>query len=466
MAARKRTGVPIVNPLADAPRTDLRDLKLLDFIPAISPELTRPDHWRVIGDVLERAIRGDLRVVFSAPVQHGKSVLGCHAVPWWHVQDETLSIFYVTYAQQFTEIQSRTIRRLTEAVGCRFRDDHKRLDGWSFEAGGRAVMTSIEGPGTGLPGNIFVVDDPFKGPSEAYSAQRRQHVYDWYRYVLTARRAPKASHIIIASRWDEDDLSGRLIRDHGYTEIRLPAICDDPATDPNKRQLGQALCPSGPNPKEPRDLVFLADLRKEIGEHAFHALCQGRPIPNDGALFQRAPVVRPMPMTFRTAIGLDLGFSTKGDFTAIVPLHECATTGDITIGKVQRIRKRSPEVAAALFDVQAEWPTAEIFSYVSGGEVGTVNLLADMGLWLTPMPARYNKFVRAQNTAAAWQSGRIGVPAVASWDMRGFLMRLRSFTGEEGGIDDEADALVSGFDGLACGAEGGLQPGFYGRRCI
>ncbi len=451
---------------ADAPRPGLRGLPLLDFIPAISPELTRPDHWRVIADVLERAIRGDLRIVFSAPVQHGKSVLGTHAVPWWHAQDEALSIFYVTYAQQFTEIQSRTIRRLTEEVGCQFRDDHKRLDGWSFEAGGRAVMTSIEGPGTGLPGNIFVVDDPFKGPGEAYSAQRRQQVYDWYRYVLTARRAPKASHLVIASRWDEDDLSGRLIRDHGYTELRLPAICDDPATDLNGRALGQALCPWGPNPKEPRDLEFLASLRKEIGEHAWNALCQGRPIPTDGALFQRAPVVRPMPSAYRTAIGLDLGFTKKGDHSAVVPLHECAETGNINIGHVLRVRKRIPEVAKVLEDVRAAWPEAEIFSYVSGGEVGTIDLLAERGIPITPMPARFNKYVRAQSTAAAWQIGRIGLPPVASWDMRGFLMRLRAFTGEEGGVDDEADALVSGFDGLATGAAGALQPGFFGRRCM
>lgn len=452
----------------EAPRPQLRGLSLLDFVPAISPELTRPDHFRVVADVLSCAIRGDLRVVFSAPVQHGKSYLASHAIPWWHVQDESLSIFYVTYAQQYTEIRSREIRRLTEEVGCRFRDDHKRLDGWSFEAGGRAVMTSIEGPGTGLPGNIFVVDDPFKGPVEAYSAQRRGQVYDWYRYVLTARRAPKASHLIIASRWDEDDLSGRLIRDHGYTEIRLPAICDDPMTDPNRRQMGEALCPWGPNPKEPRDLAFLESLRKEVGEHAFHALCQGRPIPSEGALFQRLPVVRALPSSYRVAIGLDLGFTKKGDYTAIVTLLEDVSTSEITIANVERVRKRIPLVAGALQATQVAWPGAEMFCYTSGPEIGTINLLqeAPYHLWITPMPARYNKFVRAQPTAGAWQRGRLGITAVAAWDMRGFLMRLRSFTGADGEIDDEADALVSGFDGLESGAGGALLPGFYGKRCM
>ncbi len=317
----------------------------------------------MVAEVLERAVRGDLRIVFSAPVQHGKSVLAEHAIPWWHLRDESLSIFYVTYAQQYTEIRSRNIRRLTEQVGCRFRDDHKRLDGWSFEAGGRAVMTSIEGPGTGLPGNVFVVDDPFKGPGEAYSAQRRQQVHDWYKFVLTARRAPKASHIIIASRWDEDDLSGRLIRE-GYTEIRLPAICDDPATDPNGRELGQALCPWGPNPNEPRDLTFLRDLEEQLGPHAWHALCQGKPIPTEGALFSRAPVIMSRPDRYRSAIGLDLGFTTKGDWSSIVPLHECADTGNILISEVNRVRARVPDVARALRGYQEAYPGVEIFSYV------------------------------------------------------------------------------------------------------
>jgi hypothetical protein len=369
----------------------------------VSPELTRPDHWAGIADILSHAIRGDLRVVFSAPVQHGKSILAGHAIPWWHQQDETLSIFYVTYAQQYTEIRSREIRRLTEESGCRFREDHKRLDGWSFEAGGRAVMTSIEGPGTGLPGNIFVVDDPFKGPTEAYSAQRRQQVIDWYRYVLTARRAPKASHFVIASRWDEDDLSGYLIREKGYTEFRLPAICDDPETDPNHRQLGEPLCPWGPNPSEPRDLAFLEQLRKELGEHAWNALCQGRPVPTDSALFHRLPAVRQLPTAYRVAIGLDLGFTKKGDHTAIVTLLEDVATTEITIANVRRVRKRIPLVADALRETQIAWPQAEMFCYTSGPEIGTIELLQEEGLWITPMPARYNKFVRAQPTAKAWQ---------------------------------------------------------------
>jgi hypothetical protein len=449
---------------AAAPRPDLRGLSLLDFIPKISPELTRPDHWKVIADALSRAIRGNLRIVFSAPVQHGKSVLASHAIPWWHAQDESLSIFYATYAQQYTEIRSREIRRLTETVGCRFREDHKRLDGWSFERGGRAVMTSIDGPGTGLPGNIFVVDDPFKNETDAWSKERRDQVHGWYKSVLTTRRAPKASYFVIASRWDDDDLSGRLIRDDGYDEVRLPAICDDPATDPNGRSLGDPLCPWGPKPDEPRDLEFLNELRRDLGEYRWSALCQGKPTPRDSALFQRAPVARMLPLDYRAAIGIDLGFTTKGDYTAIVVLVEDSITGDVTVAHVQRVKKRIPQVAEALGGLSLAWPGVDLFAYYSGPELGTIQLLQDAGFQLAPMPARYSKFVRAQNTAAAWGSGRLGVPKVAAWDLPGFISRLRAFTGEEGGEDDETDALVAAFDGLAAGVSD--MPAFFGRRIM
>lgn len=438
----------------ELPRQDIQDLRLLDFIPAISPQYARPDHFRVVADVLERAIRGDLRVVFSAPVQHGKTTLLEHAIPWWHMRDEKLSIFYVTYAQQYTEIRSRNIRRLTEEVGCRFRDDHKRLDGWSFDSGGRAVMTGVEGPGTGLPGQIFVVDDPFKGPAEAYSAARRQLVYDWYKYVLTARRAPKASHIVIASRWDEDDLSGRLIRE-GYDEIRLPAICDD-VDDPNGRAIGDALCPWGPNPAEPRDLEFLSSLREDLKEHAWAALCQGRPTPREGALFGPATYYDELPTGAELVmVGVDIATSANAGADHSVFVLLAFHNGIYYVHEVIRLQKEMTVVGSRLANLRTEWSLPEscrMASYVSGAEKGIFNLLFYMhNIVIERMPARYDKWTRGQRTARAWREKKIRVRANQPWTPA-FVRVIENFTGKDDAVDDDADALVSGYDAHAMAA--------------
>lgn len=453
----------------EAPRGELRGLRLLDFIPKISPQYERPDHFRVVAEVLEQAIRGDLRIVFSAPVQHGKTTLLEHAIPWWHAIDESLSIFYVTYAQQYTEIRSRNIRRLTEEVGCRFREDHKRLDGWSFDKGGRAIMTSVEGPGTGLPGQIFVVDDPFKGPSDAYSPARRQLVYDWYRYVLTARRAPKASHIVMASRWDEDDLSGRLIAE-GYTEICLPGLCDDPLRDPNGRKFGEALCPWGPDKKEPRDEEFLQALRRELGEHAFQALVQGRPTPRSGALFGPATYYTDLPSGAEIVmLGIDIASSAKkgADYTAIIVLafHE----GIYYVHDVIRLQAEMRAVGNALKSARAGKPeTCRMASYVSGAEKGIFNLLFYLdGIEIERMPARFDKWTRAQKTAALWREKKIRVRQGQPWTMA-FVREVESFTGHDDTTDDQVDGMVSGVDAHAATAPvGWADNGFkFGKACV
>ncbi len=443
----------------EAPRGELRGLSLAEFIPKISPNLTRPDHFKVVTDVFERAIRGDLRIVFSAPVQHGKTTLVEHAIPWWHAIDETLSIFYVTYAQQYTEIRSRNIRRLTGEVGCRFRDDHKRLDGWSFDAGGRAVMTSVEGPGTGLPGNIFAVDDPFKGPAEAYSKERRDLVHNWYRYVLTARRAPRASHFVIASRWDDDDLSGRLIQE-GYTEIRLPAICDS-VDDPNGRALGAALCPWGPDPKEPRDLAFLESLRRELGPHAFDSLCQGKPSPRSGQMFRACRYYDRLPdgaMVVMCGVDIATSEAKTSDFACIVAL--AYLDGIYYVHKVWRVQRESIEIEAILKEAKAEFGS-RMAAYVAGPEKGIYNLMFHhAGIEVERMPARYSKWVRAQKTAIAWNTGRIIVRENQPWT-KAFVREINNFTGAEGAQDDQVDALVGGYDAHESSAPVGWAAGGF-----
>jgi predicted phage terminase large subunit-like protein len=74
-----------------------------------------------------------------------------------------------------------------------------------------------------------------------------------------------------------------------------------------------------------------------------------------------------------------------------------------------------------------------------------------MGLPIAPMPARYNKLVRAQKTIRRWNDGEILVPAHAPW-LQGFLHRVSLFRGHDRDRDDEIDAIVSMADAVLGGA--------------
>jgi predicted phage terminase large subunit-like protein len=65
-----------------------------------------------------------------------------------------------------------------------------------------------------------------------------------------------------------------------WTVLHMPAICDDEATDPLGRKLGEPLWPAQ------RPLDFLEKLRKSLGSKAFSALYQGRPLAADGNLIK------------------------------------------------------------------------------------------------------------------------------------------------------------------------------------
>jgi hypothetical protein len=89
--------------------------------------------------------------------------------------------------------------------------------------------------------------------------------------------------VLVMTRWHEDDLAGRLLREGSdeWTMLELPALAE--ADDPLGREPGDALCPS-----LGFDRAWLRDTRAELGSYWFAALYQQRPRPAAGLLFKRA----------------------------------------------------------------------------------------------------------------------------------------------------------------------------------
>lgn len=447
--------------MADAPkRPDLVGLSFRDFVEAFGHGHTYPRHFQPFIDRLTRATVEALRLCLSAPIQHGKSTLVKLIAVWLLVNNPKLRIAIFTYGQEFTEANYHDLREMILASGISVTTGANTKKEMRFDPGGSIVFSSVEGRGTGLPIDVAIIDDPFKGPSDAYSKIERNKVYDWYRYVIHGRVPPNGSIIAIASRWDVDDLSGRLISQQGFEELRLPAINDN----------GEALCPWGPDPKRPRTLEWLKEQRDGkngrggLGHHAWMALFQGTPVPRDTALFRGAPpIYTAVPNVMRKAIGIDLGFTEKHDHSAAVVLG--SDDKRTYVIEAQRWHKRFDAVAVHVTEIVKRHPGAEVFTYYSGAELQAIQALMSppFSLDVVPMPARYHKAFRAQRVASAWSAGQIAIPAVASWDLVWFTTEVRNFTGAEGEEDDGVDALVAAFDGLE-DAGSALTPGFFGER--
>lgn len=170
----------------------------------------------------------------------------------------------------------------------------------------------------------------------------------------------------------------------------------------------------------------------------------------------------------RSAIGVDFAYSSKrrADSAACVVGH-LLSDSRIAVPEIHRWKGPFEETVVKLRGVLARFPGVPAASYVAGPEVGVITTLAMLTppVYVEPMPARFSKFVRAMKTAAAWNAGRIIVNKYDP-ELAEFVRIVCGFTGEEDGIDDEVDALVSMFDRLTLGnLRATSERGFlHGRR--
>lgn len=480
MAARKRPGRTTElnfddvteHPQTPEPREELWRLPLLDFIDAASDgRVSRPTHLAAAAELFERADRREceLRAVVDAPVQHGKTTLVEWGIAWMLLRHPDWPGMYITYDVRKAEKHSRRIRTIFTANGGQIKPDFNTIHQWETVEGGGLLATSRDGDMTGNSAAFVIFDDPYKNAEEANDADVRERLEEKYSSEVETRMAPAGMIMVIASRWHESDLSGTKVL-AGFEHVHLEAIRVDERGDE------QALCPWGPDVKAPRTLEWLRGVRKALRdagrEAVWWSLYQGAPRPTGSGLFGDATWHEgPLPRMLRYAWGVDLAFSAgaRGDRTAAVLLG-LGDDGIVYVLLVWSVRQGIVECEPTLRGYLGTHADAPVATYASGPEVGSYRAMAAQRdpLRVLVMPARWSKYVRAKRTAERWNVGGVRVLAGRPWGPA-FARLVRGFTGADGDVDDEVDALVAAHDRLMVGAgTAARQPSDFlmGRRAM
>jgi len=293
---------------------------ILDPAPPEKPQLSRPDElalespatlaahlWkgyrrRAHTDLIAQSIKGldegeyD-RLLVITPPQVGKTLTAViWAGFWWLCLHPDNRIIIISYGDQLAVKRGRAIRALVEEHGARYglhldRSNHSAHD-WSLLSGGGCLSVGIGSGITGNNGDIVFIDDPHKNRQESESAVMRGHVHDAYGPDMMSRLAPGAPIVLVQTRWHDDDLAGRRIREEKRLEeggswkvVHLPALCVDPASDALGRAYGAPL----PHPKieehdVSRALLHWERMRAGQPPRDWASLYQGDPKPSEGAL--------------------------------------------------------------------------------------------------------------------------------------------------------------------------------------
>ena len=219
------------------------------------------------------------RLMIFLPPRHGKSELvTVRYAAWRMIEDAKLNVILGSYNQRLANRFSRKIQRIFLTQSREIAETQKEsektrkgesetgtksdlesedrttkkhettrkreilkkqsltqsVEEWETSGGGGLRAVGVGGGITGFGANLVVVDDPIKSRAEAESETFRENVWDWFNDDLYTRLEPNAAIILIQTRWHEDDLAGRLLREmedggEKWEVVSFPALAEGDA---------------------------------------------------------------------------------------------------------------------------------------------------------------------------------------------------------------------------------------------
>ena len=147
---------------------------------------------------------------------------------------------------------------------------------------GSVYTNGINNGVTGMGFDVISIDDPLKGRMAARSKTIRDNIWEVYTSDLYTRLSNGGGVVVTQTRWHEDDLAGRLIKEQEkggdkFKILSFPAIAEE---DCSFRKKGEALH------EERYPLERLEKIKLAVGESNFASLYQQRPNPEGGAIFK------------------------------------------------------------------------------------------------------------------------------------------------------------------------------------
>ncbi|RJQ26417.1 hypothetical protein C4577_03635 [Candidatus Parcubacteria bacterium] len=456
---------------------------LIDFTRYTFPTYIAEPAHELIASKLDDVINGRIkRLMISIPPQHGKSELASVRMPaFWLGKRPDDPIILCSYGASLAESKSRQARQVVESreynllfQGASTRKDSRSISEWQINQGrGYLVAAGVSGPITGKGCMLGIIDDPLKDWQEAQSQTIRDACWDWYRTTFLTRVWEAGAIIVIQTRWHEDDLAGRLIKEQpGKWEVlRLPAIAETQnERDENDEFLGLSrgnVDPLGRSPGDPLcprrySLEALESLRNAVGPSGFAALYQGVPRATEGNQFHRNwfQLTESVPYEAKRVRAWDkAGTKGEGDYTvgALVAMHEGKfyvediVRGRWLAGERDKIMRTTAEQDATRYKNKVViWVEQEPGSGGKDSAQSSIQLLAGFPVYVDKVSGP--KEVRANPFAAQGFAMNVYMKR-GPWNTD-LLNEFLAFP--NGKHDDIVDAVCMAFNKLAIGV--GLTP--------
>lgn len=453
--------------------------------PSYKPD---PVHY-LIASTLDQVLEGKIRrLLINIPPQNGKSELASIRLPaYWLGRRPNDPVIIASYAADLAERMSREARGVVESDEYRAlfgdlraidvapiitRRDSRAVNEWglAYPYRGRVRAIGVGGGLTGFPGAISVIDDPLRDWKEAQSLTVRDSVWEWYQWVLRTRMGEDGAIIVIQTRWHEDDLTGRLLKNYPgmWTLLRLPAKAEtQEERDRNNEFLGQPIGLPDPLGRQPGEVLSpsrfsqtaVDEIQREVGSVVWASLYQGVPRAVEGNRIKREWLsriqrARPVDVVGRVRYWDKAGTAGSGAWTAGVliakDIHGRFYIEDVVRGQWSALERESVMKQTAQLDAQMFESVSAVDIYIeqepgSGGKESaeaTVRNLAGFNIY-KDQPSG-DKDTRLEPFAAQAEAGNITL-IEGRWN-RDYIEEMVAIPNSQ--FRDQADATAGGFNKL------------------
>jgi predicted phage terminase large subunit-like protein len=452
---------------------------------------------RFVEDVIARR---SPRLIIEAPPRHGKSTQASRLLPAYLLgRNPDLEVLGTSYGDTLAYEFCADVQKIIDSEKYHELFPDTRIPGMfgKRNAAKRAAdhfeiirhkghyrAAGLYSALTGRGADVLIIDDPVKGLEDSLSAAQRAKAYATFASVAMTRVHKGGGIIIIATRWHEDDIVGRILADEQWSanwhHLSFPAIADEDEYDEQGRLLRQRGAPLCPELKSEPELL---ELKARLSASMWSSIYQQRPAPETGSLLKRyhwrywqpvganlPPVVvmddegnvreihaETLPLRFdRGCMSWDLNF---GDARTQDPDYVVGLVIRTQGAKrfiVDRYKKQADftETVQAMRDMISRYPDCSA-RYVEKAANGaaSMNLLENSyGITgLIPVVKDRNKILYADAANDQLRAGNwyLPHPAIASWT-DDFLYTMQMFP--NGKHDDDVDAWSQAAIRLQAGA--------------
>lgn len=244
-------------------------------------------HHELLGEALQKVESGEIdRLLITMPPRHGKSEMTTIKFPAWFVgRHPEKSVITASYSGDLAVNFGRKVRNLVDSrpykdvFQTELAEDSKSAGTWHTKEGGSYNAAGVGGAITGKGAHVFIIDDPYKNREDAESEVWRDTVWNWYSSVVYTRLEEQGAIILIQTRWQEDDLAGRLLREGNdkWVHLNFPAVAEE---NEKFRKIGDPLWIKKYNKEA------LERIKQNIGVYDWSALYQQSPTNRESREFK------------------------------------------------------------------------------------------------------------------------------------------------------------------------------------